>query len=179
MAFVLKVINRLGIFLFFVGFILNLNAVYAKDALYIVPTDPDLVAFSRFKMKIVTPYESPQTQKIAYEFPEILAGQKNKVIEFTKVPGTENNWQANEAQALCSTEAQIFYCNIHLNKTLTAPIDPNSNLSAVTIPNRLSKDLALENLQNMLMPNIEKQAFLQVIEGFFSNEPAGILMYEI
>jgi hypothetical protein len=151
----------------------------AKDALYIVPTAPDLVQFSRFNIRIVEPYENQLTEKISYEFPEILVGQKNKIIEFAKIPGTVNSWQAPEAEAHCSTLADIFSCNIHLNKNVSGGIVDAGIPGEVLVPNALSKDLALENLKNMTMPQNEFLGFTQVVEDFFSNKPAGILMYEI
>lgn len=159
--------------------VLTANAAQAKDALYIVPTDPDLVRFSRFNIRIVEAYENQLTQKIAYEFPEILVGEKNKVIEFSKIPGTVNSWQAPEAEAHCSTLADIFSCNIHLNKIPAGDLADSVIAGEVLFPNALSKDLSLENLKKMTMPQDDLLRFTQVVEDFFSNEPAGILMYEI
>ena len=157
----------------------GVSTVYAKDALYIVPTDPDLVQFSRFNIRIVEAYENQLTEKIAYEFPEILVGEKNKVIEFAKIPGTVNSWQAPEAEAHCSTLSDIFSCNIHLNKNPVGDLANSTIAGEVLIPRVLSKDLSLENLQKMTMPQNDLLGFTQVVEDFFSNEPAGILMYEI
>lgn len=156
--------------------LLSLNQVsLAKDALYIVPTEPEFVDFSRFNIEIVNAYENGNTEKIAYKFPEILVGQKDKVLEFNRIPGTSNSWHSPEADAHCNVLGDLFSCNIHLNKSFV----PDVIGSDVVIPNRLSKDFALEQLKNMTMPQAEMQGFSHVIEAFFAGEPAGILMYEI
>lgn len=157
----------------------NGTMAYADNAFYMVPTTkPELVKHSRFMVEIVNAYKGPQTQKIAYAFPEILTGEKHRVLEFQRIAGTENSWQAPEAKAHCTTTDNIFSCNIHLEKSNTTVISPveGSELN----PLLLSRKKALQNLSNIkdLLPE-DMQSLTEIINGFHLGEPAGILVYEI
>lgn len=187
-----------SVFVFFLGTHFGQSA-FAKnnapetEALYIVPTAPEFIEYSRFKIKIVKPYIDEQTQVIAYVFPEVLVGEADRIIEFQKVSGTLNQWDSPDAQAFCTITDDIFSCNIVLKKKISRLLNyvfrqafaQNNSLdikdsSIVSgIVNSIHRDKSLDHLEKMNLTAQDLQAFEHVVHSFFSNEPAGILSYEI
>lgn len=159
--------------LFLVIFLLAQPSVlYAKggqpetEALYIVPTPGDLVADSRFIIEIVTPFTGPETDKIAYIFPEALIGEPNRLIELSRIGGTLNSWESDELTAHCMTIEDFFSCNVYLNKaTEVAELSWPWNW-LVTKAEAIGRALC------------ERPSSNAVTDHFCSNEPAGILTYE-
>lgn len=135
------------------------------QAEYIVPTPSEFIKYSRFKVDIIDRFEGPQTQEISYVFPEFLIGEANRVINFKRIPGTENSWTSPELNASCAVLGDEFTCNIYVNK-----INSKSFLSA---------ESAIKNLQNMNLSNEQLQGLKGVIDSFYSHEPAGFMTYDI
>ncbi len=146
-----------------------LNAKDGKpetEGLYIVPTPGDLVADSRFIVEIVTPFSGPETEKIAYIFPEALIGQTDRLIEFSRIKGTDNSWVSDELTAHCTTIDDFFSCNLYLNQT--------KQVVQMTWPWGWIVNKASAATQALCSGSF----FSAVNEHFCSNEPAGILTYE-
>ncbi len=153
------------------------------DAVYIVPTSPELVEYSRLKMKVLEAYDGDRTQVLTYIFPEILVGEKNKVIRLFRIPNTENSWKSEELTAHCTTVARQFSCNVYLNKEEDDGISFSSMIDLL-IPRAhgqasLGLDLnrSLSHLTTLGLSPIQEAQFSRVIEDFFSGEPAGIFSY--
>lgn len=175
------------------------HPVFAKnnepetEALYIVPSAPEFIEYSRFIIKIVKPYVDEQTQTISYVFPEVLVGEANRVIEFQKVSGTLNQWDSPDAQAFCTITDDIFSCNIVLKKKISRlfnyvfrqafaqnnSLDIKDSSIVSGIVNSIHRDKSLDHLGKMNLTPQDLLAFEHVVNSFFSNEPAGILSYEI
>lgn len=146
------------------------------EADYIVPTPPQYVEFSRFKVKIIDRFEGPQTQKISYIFPEFLVGQADRLITFTRIPNTKNSWTSPELNAHCAVVGDDFTCNIYVNKNQpTLPELENKN----QIPELLTAEQALTNLTRLNLSQEQLQGFTGVIQFFYSHEPAGFMTYDI
>lgn len=140
------------------------------EADYIVPTPPEFVPYSRFKVKIVESFKGPETQRISYVFPEFLVGQADRVVSLTRIPGTENSWTSPELNAHCTVTGDEFSCNIYVNKT-------NQMTNKET--SLLTRELALSNLPRLNFSEEEMRGFEGVINAFYSHEPAGFLSYDI
>lgn len=165
--------------------IMSLSSIaFAKGAdskgLYIVPTPPEYVEHSRFEVEIVNPYQGPGTKKLGYIFPEILAGEKGRLIEFYPVsPDAPNRWESEQITADCSVLDDNYICNITFKKlqAFTSVLD-------LFIPRLyaegplLSKEKSLNHLQTLGLSAQEQQAFSVVVDQWFSNEPGGILIYD-
>ena len=136
-----------------------------SEASYIVPTVPELVPHSRFKIKIIDGYKGPETQRISYVFPEQLIGEANKVISFTRIKNTMNSWTSPELNAHCTADEYDFSCNIYINKA--------NELNPLTVEQSIS------NLQLLNLPEATISNLTGVIQSFFSHEPAGFMSYEI
>lgn len=172
-----KVINLILILFFS----MNLQAKDGEpdtEALYIVPTAPEFVSHSRFIVHIVTPFKGPDSEKIAYVFPEVLVGETYKVVELTRVEDTENQWTSDIMDAYCTTTDDIFSCNIVLKKESQASLMDLFIPKAFAQTALLSKEKSLSHLMGMNLSIQDKDMLKNVIDGFFSNEPAGILSYE-
>ncbi len=163
------------------------NTVFAKNgepdskAIYIVPTLPEYVEYSRFEVKIIKPYMGDYTQTIAYVFPEILTGDPNLVLEFKRIPGTKNNWENDQMLAHCTTLGDSFSCNISFKRDKTTQwINWHRMLipMAVASPVSLSKEKSISHLSAMGLTGEPLMAFSNVIDEWFSNEPGGILVYD-
>jgi hypothetical protein len=135
------------------------------EADYIVPTTPEFVSFSRFKVTIVDRFEGPHTQKISYVFPEFLVGEENRVFTLNRIPGTENSWSGDELDAHCTLNGDDFSCNIYVKK--------NKNNDLITAAQ------ALTHLQRLNLSDEQLKGFAGVINSFYSHEPAGFLSYDI
>lgn len=135
------------------------------EADYIVPTSPEFVAFSRFKVKIVDRFEGPQTQKISYIFPEFLIGEAQRLITLKRIPGTENSWTAPELDAHCTVTGDDFSCNIYVHKN-----KENSLITAYQ---------AISHLPRLNLSEEQVRGMTGVINSFYSHEPAGFLSYDI
>ncbi len=159
-----------------------------SEALYIVPTTPELIDHSRFKVKIIKAYSGYDSQTISYVFPEILMGEANRVMTFEKVPGTLNQWESSEAQAFCTETGDIFSCNIvlkrkvsHLFKSIFKQVfaqNLNSPMVSADMISSIHLGKSIDHLKNLNLTAKDLVAFEQVVLSFFSNEPAGILSYE-
>jgi hypothetical protein len=145
------------------------------EADYIVPTPPEYVAFSRFKVKIVDRFEGDHTQKISYIFPEFLVGEADRVITFKRVPNTKNSWTSPELNAECAVFGDEFSCNIYVNKMATSLEFEEKNLPT----DLLNAQQALANLANLNLSEAELRGFSGVIQSFYSHEPAGFMTYDI
>lgn len=143
------------------------------EANYIVPTPPEFLPFSRFKVEIVDRFEGPQTQKISYVFPEFLVGEANRVITLTRIPNTENSWTAPEMNAFCTVFDGEFSCNIVLKKTALNEFNKNAD------QNLLNQARAVQNLGRLNLTEEQLKGFRGVIDSFYSHEPAGFLFYDI
>ncbi len=158
---------------------------------YIVPTSPELVSYSRFDIKIVNAFKGPSTQKISYVFPEILVGANDQLVEFTRIPQTENSWISDSMRAECTVNDDMFSCNIYLIEpgepkqqasTQDQSIDwiiPKAfaNLNPQThTPLDLNRSLA--HLQSLNLTPEQLLSYQIIVNDFFSGEPAGILFYE-
>ncbi len=152
---------------------------------YIVPTKPEFVAYSRFKVQIVEGYKGPDTQRISYIFPEFLVGSANKVISFEKVQGSENSWISPELTAHCATLGEEFTCNIYVNKSQTSILNKNSCSGTSLAKNNtinprieFGADVSIRHLDSMNLGQDELIGYTGVIQSFFCNEPAGFLTYD-
>ena len=162
--------------------LITITSVFARrgqpetEADYIVPTPPQFVEFSRFKVKIVDRFEGPQTQKISYIFPEFLVGQADRLIAFTRVPNTKNSWTSPELNAHCAVVGDEFTCNIYVNKkqpTLNDLEDKNQ------MSELLTAQQALANLSRLNLSEEKLKGLSGVIQSFYSHEPAGFMTYDI
>lgn len=135
----------------------------ATEALYMVPSAAEFVQHSRFILKISQPYEGNSTEKIAYVFPEVLVGEADRVIEFTRDAVNRNLWKAEGAQAACVETGEIFSCNISLDKSPTALFTAAKSKA---------------HLKTMDFSAADQQGFEHIVDQFFSEEPAGFLTYE-
>lgn len=143
------------------------------EADYIVPTPPEYVPYSRFKVKIVDRFEGPQTQKISYIFPEFLIGEADRLITFTRIPGTENSWTSPELDAHCTVTDDDFSCNIYVHKSALNSGDKN------TQSDLLYAQRALNNLNRLNLSDAQIRGMAGVIRSFYSHEPAGFMSYDI
>lgn len=143
------------------------------EADYIVPTSPDFVPFSRFKVQIVDRFEGPQTQKISYIFPEFLIGKKDQLISLTRIPNTENSWTSPQVDAHCTVVNGDFSCNIIVKKQSLESILKENDLDL------LQRETALRNLPNLNLTPEQLRGYEGVINAFYSHEPAGFLFYDI
>ncbi len=149
---------------------------------YIVPTPPQYVAFSRFKVEIVDRFSGPETQKISYIFPEFLVGEANLVISFSRIPGTENSWTSPELDAQCAVVDDEFTCNIYGSNTLQGNKNANgcnTSLLKNANPDEFSRERSLNHLPDMNLTNEQRAGFAGVINSFFCQEPRGFLTYDI
>ncbi len=152
------------------------------EAVYIVPSEPELIGHSRFIVQIVDAFTGPETEKISYVFPEVLIGEKNRLIEFTRIEGTDNSWKSDLLTAHCMTIDDTFSCNILVNE------DPKQSwlekLSEFVIPKayagigRLCQGHAVSHLSTMGLSAHDVTQFTHVIGSFCSSEPAGFLSYD-
>lgn len=138
------------------------------EADYIVPTSPEFVPFSRFKVKIVDRFEGPHTQKISYIFPEFLVGEADRVMTLTRIPGTENSWTGPELDAHCTVTGDDFSCNIYVHK--------NALEKEATL---ITAEQAINHLPRLNLSQEQVEGFSGVIRSFYSHEPAGFLSYDI
>ncbi len=162
---------------------------------YIVPTSPELVSYSRFDIKIVEAFKGPSTQKISYVFPEILVGAKDQLVEFTRIPQTENSWISDSMRAECTVNDDMFSCNIYLIEPdePSPQARPNASPKALWIDWIIPKAFAnlnsqthtpldlnrsLAHLQSLNLTPEELLSYQVIVNDFFSGEPAGILFYE-
>lgn len=112
--------------LIFVSALLLQQTAFAKKgelpdkADYIVPTTPELVPYSRFKIKIIAPYLGDVTKSIAYVFPPELTGMENYEVRLQRV-GATNTWESPELTAVCTEYDKTFSCNVYVKK-ITPPI---------------------------------------------------------
>lgn len=150
------------------------------EALYIVPSAPQAVSHSRFTVKIIKAFTGSDTQTIAYVFPEVLAGEANKIIEFTRVAPDENNWTSPWMDAYCTTLDEMFSCNIHVKKAEQVRFHWSDLFVATANANEglLTKENSLAHLAQMGFSPADFDKYSQVISEFYSNEPAGFLSYE-
>ncbi len=152
------------------------------EADYIVPTAPQYVAYSRFKVKIVDRFEGPETQKISYIFPEFLVGEAYRVITFKRIKGTENSWTSPELDAQCAVVGDEFTCNIYGSNFLQGN-QKNSGciISAKELgtESSFSRERALNHLPNLNLSAAEFKGLSGVINSFFCQEPRGFLTYDI
>lgn len=96
------------------------------EADYVVPTTPELVPYSRFKIKIVAPYTGDFTNSISYIFPAELTGVENQEVRFQRV-GASNTWDSPEMTAVCTEYSKTFSCNVNVKK-VEEPIVTESNV---------------------------------------------------
>lgn len=151
------------------SFLIGFN-VFAKgpetEMVYVVPvSEPSVVPNSRFIVPIVSPYKGPETQKISYQFPEVLTGSTGgKLIEFNRIPDTPNSWVSKELTANCAEVLDQFSCNIHVNKN----------------QNEISLEKSLNHLDSMGLDSAELEKFKAVVNKFYadSGEPVGFFSYE-
>lgn len=143
------------------------------EADYIVPTAPQYVAFSRFKVQIIDRFEGPQTQKISYIFPEFLVGKKDQLITLTRITNTENSWTSPQIDASCTVFDGDFSCNIRVKKPSLESLLKNNDLDL------LKRETALQNLPNLNLTAEQLKGYEGVINAFYSHEPAGFLFYDI
>jgi hypothetical protein len=159
-------------------------------AVYIVPTTPELASHSRFDVKIIAPFRDENTTMIKYQFPEILTGDPNFVVELTKVSGgyDQSVWENELMRAHCFVNAEIFNCNIYLKKDQASDGGYGSFIFDLLIPSAkaqvalqrtLCSGQALRHLDQMDLSRDDHIRFTNVIGSFCSNEPAGILSYEL
>lgn len=141
------------------------------EADYIVPTPPEFVPFSRFKVKIVDRFEGDHTQKISYIFPEFLVGEADRVISLKRIPNTKNSWEGLQAKAHCTVQGDDFSCNIILKKL--------ENKNALEDENLLSAKKAINHLPRLNLSPEQIKGLTGVINSFYSHEPAGFLFYDI
>lgn len=147
------------------------------EAVYTVPTSPEFVPYSRFVIDIVEPFVGEQTQIISYRFPEILVGEPSRLIELTRVEGTENSWTSDVMDCHCTiVDGDNFSCNVYLK---TAPASEARALVGLAAETGLSLEKSLSHLETMPLSETEKIAYRGVVRSFFSGEPAGIFTYEI
>ncbi|MCF8060694.1 MAG: hypothetical protein K9K67_15430 [Bacteriovoracaceae bacterium] len=135
------------------------------EADYIVPTSPEYVPFSRFKVEIVDRFEGEHTQQISYIFPEFLVGEAKRVITLKRIPGTENSWTSPELDAHCTVTGDDFSCNIYVNK-----FKENGLITA---------ERAITHLPQLNLSEEQRRGLAGVIRSFYSHEPAGFLSYDI
>lgn len=93
-----------------------------EEADYMVPTSPEMVPYSRFKLKIETPYLGDATKSISYVFPAELTGVANYKITLNRV-GDTNTWESPEVTAVCTESGELFSCNIYVKKAAPAVIE--------------------------------------------------------
>ena len=153
------------------------------EAEYIVPTAPEFIAFSRFKVGIVDRFRGPETTKISYIFPEFLVGEVDRVISFTRIPNTENSWTSPDLDAHCAVIGDEFTCNIYgrgatqSTKVLTT-CGPTVALKAINTEG-ISRTKSLMHLNEMNLSEQQFNGFSGVINSFFCQEPRGFLSYDI
>lgn len=174
---------------------LCLNVAVAKGgnhvpqfADYIVPTTPELVPHSRFKVRINAPYQGDTTQLISYTFPLELTGEPGLTVNLKKVAGTDNNWESPEMKAYCTTLEDTFSCNLHFVKTQTAKpaFFKSAALGSFTTQAACANSsVALIDMMNVKAfleksgsTGVQLEQKLAVVQSFKCSEPAGILSYE-
>lgn len=191
--------------LLLVSILLLQQTAFAKgeipdEADYVVPTTAELVAYSRFKIKIQKPYLGDVTDTIAYTFPAELTGVENQVVTLTRI-GKTNNWESPEMTAACTESEDLFSCNIYLKKQIE-PAAENINFPfhaplafPVVKANNMIFGKANKCGSAMVMSFIDPQNVedfliasgmtgdlldmkLSVAKSFRCSEPAGILSYE-
>lgn len=152
------------------------------EADYIVPTPPQFMAYSRFKVKIVDRFQGPETQKISYIFPEFLVGEADRVITFYRIPGTENSWTSPELDAHCAVFGDEFTCNIYGSSSVQS-FQKNNGCGATVLKNVATPDFSRErSLNHLPRLNLSQEEFdgmAGVINSFFCQEPRGFLTYDI
>jgi|GEM_PF-6695555 len=167
----MKKINLLVLALFISPFLFARGGGPDTEADYIVPTAPEFVPFSRFKVKIVDRFEGPQTQKISYIFPEFLVGEPDKVVSLKRIPGTENSWTGPELDAHCTLNGDDFSCNIYVHKASLNSQEKESSL--------ITAERAINHLPRLNLSEEQIKGYSGVIRSFYSHEPAGFLSYDI
>lgn len=194
--------KTLTLFLFTALFLQNAFAKKGEiptEADYVVPTPKELVAHSRFKIKIQLPYEGSSTQTISYTFPPELTGIVDHVITLKRV-GTSNDWESPEMTAACTESDEVFSCNIYLVKKIVEPvIEQNkviqNSFQLLAARGCGANSIAFNNFSPSMTSFIDQanvEAFLKgsgftgdvlsakmaVARSFVCSEPAGILSYE-
>lgn len=196
------------VILVFLSALLLQQTAFAKkgdipsEADYVVPTTPDLVPYSRFKVKIQQAYSGDTSDTIAYEFPADLTGIEGQIITLKRIPNT-NEWEAPEMTASCTESNELFSCNIYLVKT-EEPISDEASFQSVPFLNNtiakssifakanfsgcggsvqtMSSFVKEENVSKFLTGSgFKGDVFdkkMSVAKAFACSEPAGILSYE-
>ncbi len=151
-----------------------------KTGIYIVPTSPEFVQYSRFEVQILDSYAGDSTQVISYIFPEVLTGEPNRVLSLKRIPDTLNSWESDQLIAHCTTLGESFSCNISFKKEIQAYwnwhrfIIPFAHASSTA----LSKEKSIAHLSTMGFTLEAQSGLSHVIDEWFSNEPGGILIYD-
>ena len=152
------------------------------EAVYVVPSPPELVSHSRFIVEIVEPFKGPETEKISYIFPEILVGEKDRVIELSRIEGTENSWTSDLITAHCTIIDDSFSCNVLVNKpeqqTWLDRIRSLALPKAYASVENLCQGHAVAHLSSMGLSRGDINNYTQIIGSFCSSEPAGFFSYK-
>ncbi len=169
-----------------------------EEADYIVPTSPELVPYSRFKLKIDAPYTGDSSKSITYVFPAELTGVENYTITLSRV-GDSNTWESPELTAVCVESGTLFSCNVYVKKAAPPLAQESSVIKSRAFQFAQSRNcggsfLAMSSefsgtfidesavtgfLKNKGLSEPEFQAQLGVAKAFACSEPiGGILSYE-
>jgi hypothetical protein len=158
---------------------------WAKDsnALYIVPAPAEYINHSRFAVPIIKAYEGIYTKKISYIFPELLVGEKDRLITLERVDGSSTMWEGDEFVAQCVEKDIYFSCDMTIKKEVTQAFYFLNALipMAHAKGNLFSHDLAKNHLQQLkdsgVVGAVDFVAFDFMIDSVFINEPGGVLVY--
>lgn len=156
-------------------------------AVYIVPTSPELVPYSRFEVEIVKPYTGESSSEISYIFPKELTGDPALQVNFKLVEMDAENkvsrWDAKEMTAVCTDNGEDVKCNMYLKKVPSLVRQTNMfqfanfNLSQFRATPILDSTKAVDFIKNSGLSKDVMNAKLSVLDQFLSSEPAGILSY--
>lgn len=161
---------------------------------YVVPTGPELVAYSRFKVGIVQSYTGAGSKEISYLFPAELTGEPGLLVKFNLIEEDESRglsrWDSPTMNAICTDDGKKVQCNIYVKKE---PMSRKVNFSQVlrqqmaTFSGQrlslkgkplLDSTKAIDFLNNSGLPKDVIADKLKVLDQFLNSEPGGILSYE-
>ncbi len=177
---------------------LTLTSAFASEADqmadYVVPTGPELVEHSRFKVGIVQSYAGTSSNEISYVFPPELTGEPALFVKFTLVEMDQakrvSRWDSKEMSAVCTDDGEKVQCNIYVKKEPMArqntfaqlfeeQITPFSGrATALKRKPLMDSTKAVDFIKNSGLPKDVINDKLQVLDKFLSSEPGGILTYE-
>lgn len=158
-------------------------------AIYIVPTPPELVPYSRFEVPIVQSY-SATSKEISYIFPKELTGDPALQVDFQLIEMDQqtkaSRWDSPWMEALCTDDGETVNCNIYVKKVPMKRLQTFARglglaqlgLESRAVTPLINSAKAIDFINNSGLTADVIDAKLKVLDKFLSSEPGGILSYD-